>query len=132
SEKIAVPGREALIPSLHDGELKLLPEFLPEGTHTIVLAPAAVERRAADLKETGEQFLEAVWEAAAMGADAPADGVAYVSVAAARHAQAAVERPWWTPSPLGMVDADERLHGDALRRDYDAARQPRGELETLE
>ena len=132
SEKIAVPGMEALIPSLHDGELKLLPEFLPEGTHTIVLAPAAVERRAADLKETGEQFLEAGWEAAAMGANAPADGVAYVSVAAARHAQTALDRPWWTLSPLGMLDSDEGFDGDALLLDYDAAPQPRGEMEAIE
>lgn len=132
SQRIAVPGMESLISQLHDGELKLLPQLMPDKTHTIVVAPATVERRASDLKETGEQFLEAGWEAAAMGADAPAEGVAYVTVAAAKKAQQNLKRPWWTISPLGMADSDEGFDGDALLLDYESAPQPRGDMDAIE
>lgn len=66
SQKISVQGLEALIGELSDQPLVALPALMPEGTHTVVLSPAAVERRAADLQETGRQFMEAAWDVAAM------------------------------------------------------------------
>ena len=42
SQKIQVQGMESLIPALHTAELVALPELMPEGTHTLVMAPAAV------------------------------------------------------------------------------------------
>ncbi|RAV31401.1 transcription-repair coupling factor [Corynebacterium heidelbergense] len=139
SQKIYVQGLESLIPVLHSSPLVALPEVMPQGTHTIVVAPAAVERRAVDLRETGEQFMAAAWDAAAMTdvpTAGPADGVAYLSVAAVREVQRRLDRPWWTLSPLGMADygdagATEDFEADALSLDYAPAPQPHGDLESI-
>ncbi len=42
-----------------------LPQLLPEGGHVVVCHPERVERRAADLVRTGQEFLEASWLVAA-------------------------------------------------------------------
>src|SRR5699024_8898530 len=49
SQHTPVQGMESLIPVLYDGPMQTLPELMPAGTHTVVLTPAAVQRRAEDL-----------------------------------------------------------------------------------
>ena len=149
SQKIQVQGMESLIPLLHTAPMVALPELMPDRTHTIVVTPAAVERRAVDLAETGQQFLEAGWDVAAMGGDAPVDAagvtgdVAYLSVAAVQKTQEKLGRPWWTLSPLGMADfsagaadaADapdsSAAAGDVLTLEYESAPRPHGDMDAI-
>ncbi|MBT0566682.1 transcription-repair coupling factor [Williamsia sp. CHRR-6] len=117
SEGIPVNGMEALIPVLVPGQMQLLTEIMPAGTHVVVLDPEKVRTRASDLAKTGEEFLEASWTAAAVGGDAPVDGAAfggidlqassYRPIAAVHEATVAAGRPWWTMTPLDAIPDDE-------------------------
>ena len=116
SEGIPVAGMEALIPALVDGEMQLLTQVVPEGTRVLILDPEKVRTRAAGLAETGAEFLEASWQAAAVGADAPIDtrgtaidleASAYRSLEAVRRATLRAGKPWWTISPLSSGTGDE-------------------------
>lgn len=137
AEGIPVEGMEALIPALVDGQMRLLSEMTPAGTRVLVLDPEKVRTRAADLAQTGAEFLEASWQAAAMGASAPVDGrgptasdagidlqaSAYRSLDEVRAATLAAGRPWWTLSPLAAGGDDELVldvaPGPAPRGDDD-------------
>ncbi|KAB1504050.1 transcription-repair coupling factor [Corynebacterium sp. 320] len=133
SQKMQVAGMESVIPLLRGEQLVSLPELMPEGTHTVIVSPGAVERRAVDLDETGRQFMEAGWEVAAAGGDAPMQGVAYMSLLAVQKVQEKLRRPWWTLSAVGMLDgldADD-AQDDALTLDYDAAPAPHGDLDAI-
>lgn len=124
SAGIPVEGMEALLPVLQGGELVLLTDVLPEGTHVLLCDPEKIRTRATDLVRTGQEFLEASWTAASIGAAAPLDtstldtssvGGAGIDLAASayrslRHVRESVEaqgRPWWTVSPLASGNADE-------------------------
>ncbi|GAB05329.1 transcription-repair coupling factor [Gordonia amarae NBRC 15530] len=116
SEGIPVAGMEALIPALVDGEMQLLTQVVPDGTRVLILDPEKVRTRAAGLAETGAEFLEASWQAAAVGADAPIDtrgtaidleASAYRSLEAVRRATLRAGKPWWTISPLSSGTGDE-------------------------
>lgn len=149
SQKIAVQGMESLIPLLRREKMTTVQQIMPEGTHMLVIAPGAVERRAADLAETGRQFLEAGWETAANGGQAPlavgegsglanaVDSPAYLSVAALAAIQRKARRPWWTLSPLGMNDAGDltdgadAADGGALVLDYDSAPTAGGDMDAI-
>ncbi|MFE9578500.1 transcription-repair coupling factor [Nocardia sp. NPDC006044] len=104
---VPVDGMEALLPVLKPGELRLLTEVLPEGTHLLLCDPEKIRTRAADLVRTGEEFLEASWTAASFGAHAPL-GAHGLDLAASGYQSlpdvhaSADERglPWWTLSPL--------------------------------
>ena len=111
SEGIPVEGMEALIPALVDGRMQLLTEVLPDGSRVLILDPEKVRTRAADLAATGAEFLEASWNAAALGASAPVDtrgGTAGIDLQASAYRpldevlETTVEagRSWWTLSPL--------------------------------
>ncbi|WP_280507163.1 transcription-repair coupling factor [Nocardia flavorosea] len=113
-EGIPVEGMEALLPVLQPGELRLLTEQLPGGTHLLVCDPEKVRTRAADLMRTGEEFLEASWTAASFGADAPmgAHGLdlaasAYRPLTQIRDSAEGRGLPWWTLSPLATGDPAE-------------------------
>lgn len=135
AEGIPVAGMEALIPALIDGEMQLLTEVVPDGTRVLVLDPEKVRTRAADLAATGAEFLEASWNAAAMGASAPVDARGGASTGSAIDLQAsayrslddveaatlAAGRSWWTMSPL------ESGSGDELSLDVSAGPTPRGD-----
>ncbi|MGX7729960.1 transcription-repair coupling factor [Rhodococcus sp. 2H158] len=107
---IPVEGMEALLPVLQTGELQLLTDVVPAGTHVLLCDPEKVRTRAADLMRTGQEFLEASWTAASLGGAAPLDtanmkGVdlaasAYRSLTQVRETAEAAGRPWWTLSPL--------------------------------
>ena len=102
AEGIPSEGMEALIPALCEGEMQLLTEVVPDGTHVVLTDPEKVRARAHDLVRTGQEFLEASWMAAAGGGRAPIDlgAAAYRSLAdVASHARE-LDRPWWTLSQL--------------------------------
>jgi transcription-repair coupling factor (superfamily II helicase) len=124
AEGIPSEGMEALIPALCAGEMRLLTDAMPVGTHVVVADPEKVRARAHDLVRTGQEFLEASWMAAAGGGRAPIDlgASAYRSLAdVATHARD-TDRPWWTLSQLTSEDAD------VLRLDLRPAESYRGEL----
>ena len=150
SQHTPVQGMESLIPVLYDGPMQTLPELMPQGSHTVVLAPAAVQRRAEDLIATGREFLAAGWEVAAMGGDAPVDVAAiaanseeggdvdragYRSLASLRATQDALGLPWWTVSPTGIADYDDddddAAASEPLLLDFELAPAPQGDLEAI-
>ncbi len=97
-------GMESLIPALLPGDLVTLPQLLPDGGHVVVCHPERVERRAADLVRTGQEFLEASWLVAADSTQgrAPIDlgASAYRDVETVRAASRDSGHPWWTLSSL--------------------------------
>lgn len=132
AEGIPVEGMEALIPMLVEGQMQLLTEVMPTGTGVLLLDPEKVRTRAADLAQTGAEFLEASWTAAALGADAPVDGrnadgsgidlqaSAYRPLDDVEKTTLAAGRSWWTMSPLSTGSGDE------LELDLTAAPAPHG------
>ncbi|MDT7728699.1 MAG: hypothetical protein QOI21_5275 [Actinomycetota bacterium] len=122
---IPVEGMEALIPVLCAGELELLTDAMPEGTHVLLADPEKVRARAHDLVRTGQEFLEASWTTAAGGGQAPIDlgASAYRDLTeVAKHA-GETKRPWWTLTQLTSEDPD------VYRVALEAAPGYRGELE---
>jgi transcription-repair coupling factor (superfamily II helicase) len=120
-------GMEALIPALCEGELQLLTDVVPDGTHVLVADPEKVRARAHDLVRTGQEFLEASWMAAAGGGKAPIDlgASAYRSLADVADAARAKGRPWWTLSQL-TTEGDDVVrvglqHVEAYAGDVDRA-----------
>ena len=78
----------------------------------LVCDPEKVRTRAADLIKTGQEFLEASWSVAAMGAEAPIDieqlgGSGFRELADVRAGAAVGGHPWWTLSQLGNPNATE-------------------------
>ncbi|OXM53533.1 transcription-repair coupling factor [Amycolatopsis alba] len=122
---IPVEGMEALIPVLCEGELDLLTDAMPQGTHVLLADPEKIRARAADLVRTGQEFLEASWTTAAAGGQAPIDlgASAYRDLAEiAKHAQE-TKRPWWSLTQLASDDPD------VYRVSVEAAPNYRGEVE---
>ncbi len=115
---IPTEGMESLIPALLPGELVTLPQLLPDGGHVVVCHPERVERRAADLVRTGQEFLEASWLVAADSTEgrAPIDlgASAYRDVDVVRAASARSGHPWWTLSSLAT---DPDLEDDSVTSD---------------
>ncbi|WP_040869780.1 transcription-repair coupling factor [Nocardia exalbida] len=114
AQGIPVEGMEALLPVLRPGQLRLLTEVLPEGTHVLLCDPEKIRTRAADLVRTGEEFLEASWTAASFGGAAPLGGHGLDLAASAYQplsdVHASADRqglPWWTLSPLASGDSSE-------------------------
>ena len=115
AQGIPSEGMEALIPALCAGEMKLLTDLMPAGTHVLLADPEKVRTRAHDLLRTGQEFLDAAWLAAAgngkpggEGGTPPIDlgASAYRTLAeVATHARD-TDRPWWTLSQLTSEDAD--------------------------
>ncbi|HYO03574.1 MAG TPA: transcription-repair coupling factor [Mycobacterium sp.] len=128
-EGIPVDGMEALLPVLRPTELSLLSDHLPAGAPVLVCDPEKVRTRAADLIKTGQEFLEASWSVAAMGAEAPIDveqlgGSGFRELADVRAGAAVGGHPWWTLSQL----AD----GSAAELDIRAAPSARGQQNNLD
>ncbi|HZU55646.1 MAG TPA: transcription-repair coupling factor [Actinocrinis sp.] len=122
AEGIAVEGMESLAPVLVD-RMELLIDLLPQDTHIVSIDPERIRARAADLVRTSQEFLDASWAAAAMGAAAPLDlnAASLWSLADVReHAQ---ERglPWWSISPFGFADSGHRVADEALAESGDEA-----------
>lgn len=125
AEGIPCEGMEALIPVLCTGELELLTDVMPTGTHVLLSDPEKIRARADDLVRTGQEFLEASWQSAADGGRAPIDlgASAYRELSeVAKHAED-TGCAWWTLSQLTTEDSSVRSLG------FDAAPAYRGELE---
>ncbi|MGD7001792.1 transcription-repair coupling factor [Corynebacterium halotolerans] len=136
SEKTPAEGMEALIPALSDAAMVTLPELMPAGTHVVLAAPEKIRTRINDLSATDVEFLEAGWEAAAMGSDGPvaAEGLdlsasSYRSYESLEATAAKAGIPWWTFAPSGMFIADE---ADTLPLDYQPGPTPRGDIDAIE
>ncbi|MEU4800796.1 transcription-repair coupling factor [Actinosynnema sp. NPDC023587] len=120
-------GMEALIPALCEGELQLLTDVVPDGTHVVLNDPEKIRARAHDLVRTGQEFLEASWTAAAGGGKAPIDlgASAYRSLAEVAEAAKAEGRPWWTFSQLTTESSHvvrlEFKHVEAYQGDIERA-----------
>ena len=70
SEGMIFEGMESLIPLLIDQTESLLSR-MPVNTHIIFIDEQRIKSRAADLLATNEEFLNASWSNAALGASAP-------------------------------------------------------------
>ena len=95
AEGIPVDGMESLAPALVD-RLVPLSHYLPADAAIAVLSPEKVATRAVSLAETNREFLDAAWNAATAGAQAPIDLDAgdFITLNALR--ASAGQRSWWT------------------------------------
>jgi transcription-repair coupling factor (superfamily II helicase) len=112
AEGIPVDGMEALLPVLAPDSLSLLTDQLADGTPVLVCDPEKVRTRAADLINTGREFLDASWSVAAVGGDAPIDveqlgGSGFREFDDVRAAARQSGHPWWTLSQLSDESAIE-------------------------
>ena len=128
-------GMEALIPALTDQPFEVLPALMPAGSVVLVTSPEKVRTRIADLQATDEEFLEAGWEAAAMGAEGPvaAEGLdvsasSYRSCESLEASALKSGNAWWTFAPPGMGMADEIT----LPLEFEPAPAPKGDLKEIE
>jgi transcription-repair coupling factor (superfamily II helicase) len=111
-EGIPVDGMEALLPVLRPGGTSLLTDQVANGTPVLLCDPEKVRTRAADLIQTGREFLEASWSVAALGSDAPIDvgqlgGSGFVDLDQARASAQQAGHPWWALSQLSDESAIE-------------------------
>ena len=72
AEGIPVEGMETLAPALLP-KLVPLTDYLPRDAAVAILGPERVATRALSLAETNREFLDAAWNAATAGAQAPID-----------------------------------------------------------
>jgi transcription-repair coupling factor (superfamily II helicase) len=105
AEGIPVEGMESLAPVLGAGELELLTDCLPASSIVLMCDPERIRTRAHDLVRTSEEFREASWAAAAVGAKVPIDvgAVAFRTLAQVREAARERGFDWWTMSPFQMA-----------------------------
>ncbi|GAB2758475.1 transcription-repair coupling factor [Salinifilum aidingensis] len=124
----AVDGMEALIPALCEGEMHLLTELVPEGTHVLLADPEKIQARAADLVRTGEEFLQASWMVAAEGGQAPIDlgAAAYRGLGDVAEQTRQRGLPWWSLTQLSSEhdEADD----ETLRLGLHPVERYRGEI----
>ena len=125
AEGVAVEGMESLA-ALLSPEMVTLVELLPRGTQVLVSEPERVKTRAADVLRTAEEFLEAGWHSAAVGADTPIDiePAAYRTVDEVMATAMVRGDRWWELSPLRTPDPDVDLGAltpEAYRSDANAA-----------
>ncbi|RCW39961.1 transcription-repair coupling factor [Halopolyspora algeriensis] len=126
-----VDGMEALIPALCAGEMQLLTDLVPAGTHVVLADPEKVRARAADLVRTGQEFLEASWMVAAEGGQAPIDlgASAYRGLGEVAEYTRELGVPWWTLTQLSS-DADvEDTDDEVVRLALKPVEAYRGELD---
>lgn len=138
-EGMYTDGMETLIPALTDAEYRTLPQLLPEGSYTVVVAPEKVRTRIHDLQQTDEEFLAAAWEAAAMGAEGPiATSTLDLSAASYRSLESlernAMERGghYWTLDPTGMGATLDHESGNFLPLEPQLPPAPHGDLKAIE
>src|SRR5579859_2428799 len=106
AEGIPVEGMEAFTPVLAD-RMDLLLDYVPRGGIVLACDPERIRARAEELVRTSQEFLEASWVNAAVGAAAPIDlgASAFQPIARIRAAAAALDLAWWTIAPFGVTDA---------------------------
>src|SRR3712207_2156736 len=99
---------ESLTPALIDGELQLLTDLVPAGTHVLVCDPERVRSRAADLVRTAEEFLAASWSTAAEAGQAPIDlgASSFRDLAEVETTARMRGLPWWTTGSFTLATED--------------------------
>ncbi|WP_198588323.1 transcription-repair coupling factor [Geodermatophilus chilensis] len=109
AEGIAVEGMESLTPALIEGDLQLLPDLVPAGTHVLVCDPERVRSRAADLVRTAEEFLAASWATAAAAGEAPIDlgASSFRDLADVEAAARGRGLPWWSTGAFTIQAEDD-------------------------
>jgi transcription-repair coupling factor (superfamily II helicase) len=124
-----VEGMEALIPALCVGEMQLLTDLVPAGTHVILADPEKIRARAADLVRTGQEFLEASWMVAADGGKAPIDlgASAYRGLAEVAEHTVGLGLPWWGLTQFSSEDTESE--DSVVRLSLKHAEPYRGEIE---
>lgn len=118
AEGIPVDGMESLAPALVEG-LVPLTEYVPQDAAIAVISPERVATRAVNLAETNREFLDAAWNAATAGAEAPIDLGSGDFLTVQQLRAAAGDRPWWTLSafdtgatlPVEESEGTRRLSG---------------------
>jgi transcription-repair coupling factor (superfamily II helicase) len=90
---------------------------MPDGSHVLLCDPERIRTRAHDLVRTSEEFLEASWAAAAVGAQAPIDlgAAAFKTLAEVRAAARDLGMPWWSISPFGISEASAPVADEPWR-----------------
>lgn len=139
AEGIPRNGMEALTSVLVPEDMTTLPMLMPADTRVVVCDPDKVRRRAADLAQAGQEFLEASWTAATMGGDAPVDsetldlsGSGYRTFSAVREEAQEAGRSWWQLVPPGfLTDPEDGLVVDAPASDPPAPRGKDAEFEAM-
>ncbi|WP_433677620.1 transcription-repair coupling factor [Microbacterium gorillae] len=108
AEGIPVEGMESLSPAVA-GPLVSLADYLPERAAVALVDPERATSRSITLGETNREFLEAAWNAATGGADAPVDLGAgdFLTLGALREAVHARLGVWWSLSPFDPGDAED-------------------------
>lgn len=135
SEGTHADGEEALLPALTDAKWSVLPELVSDGI-VLVTNPEKVRARIEDLEATDREFLEAGWEAAAMGAEGPVavEGLDVSASSYRSYESLAVSaqkagNAWWTFAPPGMFTADD---AETLPLEFEAAPAPKGDPKAIE
>jgi transcription-repair coupling factor (superfamily II helicase) len=97
--------------------MELLLHCMPDGSHVLLCDPERIRTRAHDLVRTSEEFLEASWAAAAVGAQAPIDlgAAAFKTLAEVRAAARDLGMPWWSISPFGISEASAPVADEPWR-----------------
>jgi transcription-repair coupling factor (superfamily II helicase) len=105
ADGITVEGMEAFASVLAD-RMELLLDHVPLGGLVLGCDPERIRTRAIELVTTSQEFLDASWASAAVGADAPIDlgGSAFKPIEDIRASSAELGIPWWTLSPFGVAD----------------------------
>ena len=132
SHGIPVTGREAFIPALVPDDLQLLPSFLPAGAITVVCDQEKIRTRTADLTRTCAEFLDASWENAADGGEAPIDLLnlgqgAYRTLREVHEDTLDNDGRWWVLNPPGMLNVDAPQGSPLHELSWTAAPAPRGD-----
>ncbi len=122
AEGVCVEGMESLA-SVLSAQMVTLLELLPRGIQVVVSEPERVKARAADVLRTAEEFLQAGWHNAAVGADVPIDiaPAPYLTVDEVMATAMTRGGRWWELSSLRSPDPDvdigavvpEAYRGDA-------------------
>lgn len=120
SQGIAVEGMESLLPQLVPG-LAPITALLPDGGAVLVASPERVASRAVSLADTNREFLEAAWQAATAGADAPAPVEDSGMLALGELRAVSQGRPWWSVSNFVRDDAVPGADGIDAGRPGDPA-----------
>lgn len=136
SEGIPAEGMEALIPVLSDVPLRPVTELMLAGSHVVLCNPEKIRTRISDLQTTDTEFMEAGWEAAAMGARGPAAArdldLSASSYRSYESLAAGAERDgirWWTFTPPGMFVGDD---SETVPLTYEPGPTPRGDLTEIQ
>ena len=125
AEGSAVEGMESLSAVLSSQMVTLI-EMLPRGTQVVLSEPERVRSRADDVIRTADEFLQAGWHNAAVGADVPIDiePAAYRSLEGLHDVADARGCRWWELNPLKSPDCDIDLGAgvpESYRGDAEAA-----------